>query len=77
MHDPRTGVWNFDEAALHTIPQPSEFAFDRVPSYISPSGDTVGPSSLKLRMFELTNIRRSFRTLPKNMTVHSLDQRLL
>ncbi|CAD6576718.1 MAG: hypothetical protein TREMPRED_001750 [Tremellales sp. Tagirdzhanova-0007] len=39
MHDPRTGVWNFEEQALHLIPQPEDFAFDRVPPYTSPSGD--------------------------------------
>ena len=47
FQDPRTGVFNFEPETLHTIPQPSEFAFDRIPSYIPPAKDAVSETSNK------------------------------
>lgn len=38
MRDPRTGVFNFDQALEH-IPTPEEFAFHRLPQYITASQD--------------------------------------
>lgn len=38
MRDPRTGVFNFDQA-LERIPTPEEFAFHRLPQYITASQD--------------------------------------
>lgn len=38
LRDPRTGIWNFDER-LASIPKPEEFAFHRLPQYITASED--------------------------------------
>jgi len=45
LEDPRTGVWNFDQAGLAVIPTPEEFAYQRTPSYKSPSKDSVRDNS--------------------------------
>jgi hypothetical protein len=39
LRDPRTGVWNFPRE-LGWIPTPEQFAFDRLPQYVTASEDT-------------------------------------
>ena len=52
MQDPRTGVWNFEPDQLHDIPAVEDFAFHRLPQYVSPSGDKVGRTVLSIEKCE-------------------------
>jgi hypothetical protein len=47
FQDPRTGMWNFEKEALHDIPQPKEFAYDRGADYTPPSRDATLPAMAK------------------------------
>lgn len=41
LRDPRTGVYNFDPETLENVPKVSEFAFDKLPQYVTSSKDEV------------------------------------
>ena len=45
MQDPRTGIFNFDPEGLYRIPQPAEFAFDRIAPYSKPSTHKVNKTA--------------------------------
>ncbi|GAA6014895.1 hypothetical protein JCM10207_002215 [Rhodosporidiobolus poonsookiae] len=41
LRDPRTGVYNFDPEALENVPRVDEFAFDKLPQYVTSSRDEM------------------------------------
>ncbi|GAA6042513.1 hypothetical protein JCM8097_004639 [Rhodosporidiobolus ruineniae] len=53
LRDPRTGVYNFDPSILENVPKVDEFAFDKLPQYVTSSKDEIlrGITESEGRMF--------------------------